>query len=87
MAIEKPRPSPPSRFSAGTRTSSRITGRVGWAFHPIFFSFGPNDRPSASAGTRNALMPRAPGSPVRAMTTYTDASPAPEMNCFTPVST
>ena len=69
IAILNPWPSPPRMLAAGTRTSSRITWRVGWAFHPIFFSFAPNERPGVSPGTRNAVMPRAPGSPVRAMTT------------------
>jgi hypothetical protein len=36
----------PSRFSWGTRTSSRFTTAVGCDFHPIFFSFAPNDRPA-----------------------------------------
>ena len=52
----------------GTRTSSKTTCLVGWAFHPIFFSFGPKPRPGESAGTTIALIPFAPGSPVRAMT-------------------
>ena len=69
MAMPKPSPSAPSRFETGTRTSSKITWRVGWAFQPIFFSFGPKLSPGASPGTTIALMPLAPGSPVRAMTT------------------
>ena len=40
MAILKPMPSGPSRLATGTRQSSKITWRVGWAFQPIFFSFG-----------------------------------------------
>ena len=87
IAMRNPSPTPPSRADAGTRTSSRITCRVGCAFQPILRSSGPKPSPAASAGTRKALIPRAPGSPVRAITTYTAASPAPEMNCFTPVST
>ena len=54
IAILKPWPCAPSMADAGTRTSSRITWRVGCAFQPIFFSFGPNVRPAASPGTRNA---------------------------------
>ena len=69
IAIAKPRPSSPSIADAGTRTPSRMTCRVGCACQPIFFSGAPKLSPSASPGTRNALMPRAPGSPVRAITT------------------
>nr|WP_246486362.1 hypothetical protein [Kribbella qitaiheensis] len=50
-------------------------------------SFAPKDSPAASPGTTKAVMPRGPGSPVRAITTYTLDDPAPEMNCFTPSST
>ena len=39
IAILKPWPSTPRIAEAGTRTSSRITWRVGCAFQPIFFSF------------------------------------------------
>jgi hypothetical protein len=35
---------------------------------PIFFSGAAALTPSASAGTRNAVIPRGPSSPVRAMT-------------------
>ena len=48
IAIPKPLPSSPRRLAIGTRTLSKMTWRVGWAFHPIFFSFGPNDRPGVS---------------------------------------
>ncbi len=68
IAIPKPLPSSPRRLAIGTRTLSKITWRVGWAFHPIFFSFGPNDRPGASPGTTMAVMPRFPVSAVRAIT-------------------
>ena len=41
IAMPKPSPSAPRRLATGTRTSSKITWRVGCAFQPIFFSFGP----------------------------------------------
>ncbi len=87
IAIRKPSPASPSSRSAGTRTPSSTTWRVGWAFHPIFFSFGPNDSPGSSRSTRNAEIPRGPSPPVRASTMYRCDAPAPEMNCFVPVST
>ena len=43
--------------------------------------------PSASPGTTKALMPLEPGSPVRANTTYSSASPALPMKRFSPLST
>jgi hypothetical protein len=74
MAMVKPSPSPPvsappMRLAAGTRTPSMMTCAVGWAFQPIFCSFGPKLKPGESAGTMNVEMPFGPGSPVRAMTT------------------
>ena len=39
------------RLLAGTRTSSKLTCRVGWEFHPIFCSFAPNDKPGVSFST------------------------------------
>ena len=60
---------------------------MGWAFQPIFFSLAPKDSPGVSFGTMIAEMPRGPGSPVRAITTYTSDVPAPEMNCLPPVRT
>ena len=71
MAMVKPLPrpsSPPMRRSAGTRTPSNMTCAVGWLRQPIFFSFGPKDRPGVPLSTRNAEMPLAPSAPVRAMT-------------------
>lgn len=87
IAMVKPAPASPSRLDTGTRTSSSTTCRVGWAFQPIFRSSGPKLRPAAPAGTTIALMPSGPGPPVRAMTTWTAALPAPEMNCLVPVRT
>ncbi len=41
IAILKPSPSRPSRWSAGMRTLSKLMVRVGWLFQPIFSSFLP----------------------------------------------
>ncbi|MGX1253993.1 hypothetical protein RKD48_006504 [Streptomyces ambofaciens] len=41
---------------------------MGEPFSPIFFSGTAALSPSASPGTRKAVMPRGPSSPVRAMT-------------------
>ena len=90
IAMPKPVPSPsapPSIASAGTRTPSKITCAVGWAFQPIFCSSAPKLSPGVSFSTTNAEMPRGPSPPVRAITTYTSEDPAPEMNCLTPSST
>ncbi|CAM5638555.1 hypothetical protein SALBM217S_02226 [Streptomyces griseoloalbus] len=66
--MAKPCPSSPMRRASGTRTPSKWTWAVGEPFMPIFFSGAAALSPSASPGTRNALMPRAPSPPVRAMT-------------------
>ncbi len=56
------------RRVSGTRTPSKWTWAVGEPFMPIFFSGAAALSPSASPGTRNAVIPRGPSSPVRAMT-------------------
>jgi len=43
--------------------------------------------PGKSAGTAIALMPPAPGPPVRAITTSSSVAPAPEMKALEPLST
>ena len=87
IANLNPSPSAPMRFAAGIRTFSRVTRRVGCAFQPIFSSALPYEIPSASAGTTNAEIPFGPASPVRAITTSTSVSPAPEINIFEPFNT
>ena len=90
IAMPKPVPSPsapPSIASAGTRTPSKTTCAVGWAFQPILCSLAPKLSPGVSFSTTNAEMPRGPSPPVRAITMYTSDVPAPEMNCLTPSST
>ncbi len=70
MAILKPLPSAPSRFSTGTRAPSKITARVGCAFQPILLLVRAEaTRPGVSPGTTSVEMPRGPSPPVRTMTT------------------
>ncbi len=69
MAKEKPWPSPPTRLDTGTRTLSKLTMAVGWAFQPIFRSGAPNDSPAAPFSTTTVEMPLGPSSPVRTITT------------------
>ena len=68
MAILKPSPSAPIRFSAGTRQSSKITIAVGCEFQPSFFSCAPKDRPGARSRPAGQ-MPPGPSPPVRTMQT------------------
>ena len=56
-AIAKPCPSSPMRRESGTRTPSKWSWAVGEPFMPIFFSGAAALRPSASPGTRKAVMP------------------------------
>ena len=60
MAILKPSPSAPSRFSTGTSQSSRWKATVGEARMPIFRSFLPTLKPLNVGSTRKAVTPRAP---------------------------
>ncbi len=69
MAILNPTPSSDNRLATGTRTSSKMTARVGCAFHPIFFSSAPNDRPGESFSMTSVEMPDGPPSPVRTIVT------------------
>ncbi len=87
MANLKPSPSLPNKLCAGIRTSSKLIKRVGCAFQPIFSSALPYSTPCASAGTTNAEIPAAPSPPVRAITTKTSVSPAPDINIFEPLIT
>ncbi|CQA10046.1 Uncharacterised protein [Mycobacteroides abscessus] len=87
IAMVNPMPSSPMRLATGTRASSKTTCAVGCACQPILRSGGPKDSPGVPLGTTMVDMPRGPGPPVRAITTYRSAVPAPEMNCLTPLST
>lgn len=57
MAILKPIPCAPSRFSLGMRQSSKMRLAVEEALMPSLSSFLPSERPGHGMGTRKALMP------------------------------
>ena len=67
-----PRPSTPSRFSAGTGHSSKLSSAVSEARIPILSSFRLTENPGRPRSTRNIEMPScrrsAEPSPVRAAT-------------------
>ena len=69
IAILKPSPSLPIRFSTGTRQFSKFTIAVGCDFQPSFFSCAPNDRPGVPFSTTMQEMPFGPAPPVRTMQT------------------
>ena len=52
-----PCPGLPSRFSAGTRQSLKMTSLVSLARSPSLFSFFPGRKPGVSFSTTNAEMP------------------------------
>ena len=60
MAIRKPSPSSPRRFSAGTSQSWRWSATVGEARMPILRSFLPTAKPGKPGSTRKAVIPRGP---------------------------
>ena len=62
IAILKPSPSSPSRFAAGTRTSSNVSSPVVEPLMPIFGSSRATSKPGVSASTTNAEMPECPAS-------------------------
>ena len=57
MAIRKPSPSSPSRFSAGTRQSTKKISPVVEPLIPIFGSILPTSNPGALASTTKAEIP------------------------------
>ncbi len=54
MKLTNPSPSSPSRFSAGTSASSRISSRVSDARHPILSSFLPARTPGVNGSSSGA---------------------------------
>lgn len=56
IAILNPEPSVPIKFSAGTRTLSKVTKAVGWIVQPIFYYFLPYSMPFDLPSTMNAEM-------------------------------
>ncbi len=60
MAVMKPVPSRPRRFSTGTRQSSKMSSRVTEARIPILSSFFPKLNPGVPFSTTMTLAPRGP---------------------------
>ena len=60
MAIVKPSPSAPRRFSTGTRTSSKFSSAVGEPRIPILCSTRATAKPGVSVSTMKALIPLRP---------------------------
>ena len=54
---------------------------------PIFFSGAPATTPAVAPGTRNALMPRGPGSPVLAISRKKSAMDPWVIQAFSPSTT
>ncbi len=88
MAISKPCPSSPTRFSAGTATFSKKSSPVEPAQIPSLFSISAVDTPGHSRSTMKAEMPLcfASGS-VLANTSWWSATRAYEIQFFCPLRT
>ena len=69
IAKRKPSPSAPTRFSTGTRQSSKITCAVGDAFQPSLRSGAPKDSPGVPFSITRQEMPFDFSSLVRTMHT------------------
>ena len=65
IAWVKPAPSPPSSALPGTRTPSKARSQVLLVWMPSFSVTFSTRTPSSALSMRNALMPLAPGPPVR----------------------
>ncbi len=76
-----PRPSSPSRFAAGTRTSEKDSSRVSDAFHPTLEYGAATVKPGVPDGTMIAEMRGAPFSlrPVTAVTVTSSVMSVPEL--------
>ena len=87
MAMTKPWPSTPTRFAAGTRTSSSTTSPVALPRRPILCSSFGTFTPQ-SASTRKHEIPRCPASgSVLAKTVYVSEIPALVTQYLVPDST
>src|SRR6266403_661440 len=87
-ACLKPWFSSPIRFSAGTRTFSRMTSAVSLERSPSFSILRPLASPGVPFSTTKAETPRCPCSgAVEAITTYTCPTVPCVMNIFEPLST
>ncbi len=78
--------SPPSSASGPTRTSRSTSSAVSHERRPSLPWMGRAAKPGQSFGTRNALTPRAPGPPVRAMNSVTPAMVPLVMKILVPLS-
>ena len=88
IAISKPWPSSPSRFSAGTSTFSKKSSPVEPAQMPSLFSVSRVVTPGHSRSTMNAEMPLCPASgSVFATTSWWSATVAYEIQFFWPFRT
>ncbi len=89
IAILKPSPSAPSRFAAGTRTSSNVSSAVGEPRMPILCSTRGAAKPGVSVSTMKALIPLRPpaAGSVRAKTVSTLATEPWVMKRLLPLST
>ncbi len=88
IAILKPSPSSPSRYSTGTRTSWNASAEVSVARCPILSRCFSTVTPGNEVGTMNAVSPRWPWLlSVEAKTTSHSALPAFVMNIFEPLMT
>ena len=88
MALLKPSPSEPSRFSAGIRQPVNVSSPVVEPEMPIFGSSRATANPGASFSTTNAEMPGWPADgSVFAKTVYRCATPAFVMKRFEPSRT
>ncbi len=86
MATVKPLPTSPSRALSGTRTASKASSAVAWPRRPSLPWISVRVKPGRSVGTRKAVMPRWPGSPVRAKTRATSAQVPLVMKVLVPLS-
>ncbi len=88
IAVLNPVPSSPSKFSAGTWQSSKISSTVGEPRIPIFFSSFPTLKPGDVFSTAKALMPFGPlAGSVTAKTQTTSATPPCVIQILVPLRT
>ncbi len=89
IRCRKPEFSPPSRFLAGTRTSSKNSSAVSCALRPTFSRLRPRENPGMPRSTTSRLSPLAPGACGSVLaTTITRSALMPLlMNVFDPPRT
>ena len=87
MISTKPPFSSPTMFSAGTRTSSKLSSPVSEHSQPIFFSGGATVKPGVSLSMTIRLMPAYPSPPVRTAVVTKSARTPDVMNVLAPLTT